>query len=125
LSSLSSNETLPLLLLLNIEAITTDTHMAQSKIVQADVVAHEASREDNAEKGVQPPLQYVRSASDGPLSPEAEVLGTTVDEKEDIEASTAEPAAVLASEDYSVFTVPQKRAIVLAGSFLGLFSPVR
>ena len=31
---------------------------------------------------------------------------------------------VIAGEDYSVFTVPQKRAIIVAGSFLAWFSPV-
>jgi hypothetical protein len=31
---------------------------------------------------------------------------------------------VLAGEDYSAFTVPQKRAIIVAGSFLAWFSPV-
>lgn len=30
----------------------------------------------------------------------------------------------IAGEDYSVFTVPQKRAIIVAGSFLAWFSPV-
>ena len=47
---------------------------------------------------------------------------------EDVEASAEQPSQhddVLAKEDYSVFTVPQKRAIVLAGSFIGWFSPVR
>ena len=33
-------------------------------------------------------------------------------------------ANVLAGEDYSVFTVPQKRSIIVAGSFLAWFSPV-
>ena len=31
---------------------------------------------------------------------------------------------IVATEDYSVFTVPQKRAIVLAGSYLSWFSPM-
>ena len=31
---------------------------------------------------------------------------------------------LVAKEDYSVFTVPQKRAIVVAGSFIGWFSPM-
>ena len=31
---------------------------------------------------------------------------------------------VLGDEDYSAFTVPQKRAIIIAGSFLAWFSPV-
>ena len=31
---------------------------------------------------------------------------------------------IVASEDYSVFTVGQKRSIILAGSFVGWFSPV-
>lgn len=33
-------------------------------------------------------------------------------------------ANVIAGEDYSVFTVPQKRSIIVAGSFLAWFSPV-
>lgn len=99
--------------------------MAQPKIVQADVVTHETSSEVPAERGVQQPSQHAGSASDRRPDPAPEVLGTMVDEKEDVESSKAVPAAVLASEDYSVFTVPQKRAIVLAGSFLGLLSPVR
>jgi hypothetical protein len=44
---------------------------------------------------------------------------------------TAEPAAeqpdhsnVVAAEDYSIFTVPQKRAIIVTGSFAALFSPM-
>jgi hypothetical protein len=46
-------------------------------------------------------------------------------------ATSAEPAiekvdhsTVLASEDYSVFTVGQKRAIIFAGSFAAWFSPM-
>lgn len=30
----------------------------------------------------------------------------------------------IAGEDYSVFTTPQKRSIIVAGSFLAWFSPV-
>ena len=48
--------------------------------------------------------------------------------EKDIEASN-DPASqrpdIVASEDYSVFTVGQKRSIVLAGSFIAWFSPVR
>lgn len=33
-------------------------------------------------------------------------------------------ADMVANEDYSVFTVGQKRAIVLAGSYIAWFSPV-
>lgn len=48
------------------------------------------------------------------------------DEKED-DAPTEPPAQQanpVASEDYSVFTVNQKRSIILAGSFIGWFSPM-
>ena len=34
------------------------------------------------------------------------------------------PSDVLAEKDYSIFTVPQKKTIILAGSFIGWFSPV-
>lgn len=47
--------------------------------------------------------------------------------EKDVEAtveSSTEGADVVAKEDYSVFTVPQKRAIVFAGSFIAWFSPM-
>ena len=47
--------------------------------------------------------------------------------EEDIEPATEPPTErqdLVASEDFSVFTVPQKRAIILAGSFIGWFSPM-
>ena len=49
----------------------------------------------------------------------------SVNEKRAVE--TREPADrgdVLATEDYSVFTVPQKRAIIFAASFISLLSPM-
>lgn len=36
----------------------------------------------------------------------------------------AQHSNAIAGEDYSVFTVAQKRAIIVAGSFLAWFSPV-
>lgn len=49
------------------------------------------------------------------------------DDEKDVEA--AQPAETehgdaIAGEDYSVFTVNQKRSIIVAGSFLAWFSPV-
>ena len=47
--------------------------------------------------------------------------------EKDIEVSDQpdlQTTGILAKEDYSIFTVPQKRAIILAGSFIGWFSPV-
>jgi len=44
-------------------------------------------------------------------------------EEKDAEKA-ADPSGLVASEDFSVFTVPQKRAIVLAGSFISWFSPM-
>ena len=67
---------------------------------------------DHEEHGVTP--------SQEPLH-QREVL----DEK-DIDASGEKPVQLdlVAKEDYSVYTVPQKRAIVLAGSFISWFSPM-
>ena len=45
----------------------------------------------------------------------------------DVEASRQLPtdhSNAVASEDFSVFTIPQKRAIIVAGSFIGWFSPM-
>lgn len=61
--------------------------------------------------------------------------GATLNENHDKNtnpsATTGEPATeqvdhsnVLAKEDYSVFTVGQKRAIIFAGSFAAWFSPM-
>lgn len=49
------------------------------------------------------------------------------DQEKDADLSDQRPGnvpALVASEDYSVFTVPQKRAIILAGSFIAWFSPM-
>ena len=56
-----------------------------------------------------------------------------IDENEGAEDTDAEKAVeapsqhhdVLAKEAYSVYTNGQKKALIVAGSFLGLFSPVR
>ncbi|KAF2487046.1 major facilitator superfamily domain-containing protein [Neohortaea acidophila] len=46
-------------------------------------------------------------------------------EKKDVEAQVSPAAhAALATEDFSIFTVPQKRAIIVAGSFISWFSPM-
>ena len=48
-------------------------------------------------------------------------------EEKDLEAvdqPSNDDAHLVASEDYSVFTVGQKRSIILAGSFIGWFSPM-
>ena len=37
---------------------------------------------------------------------------------------TSERPNIVANEDYSLFTIPQRRAIILAGSFIGWFSPM-
>lgn len=47
--------------------------------------------------------------------------------EKDVEATVEPPVesnGLVASEDYSVFTIPQKRAIILAGSFISWFSPM-
>lgn len=52
---------------------------------------------------------------------------TGAHDDKDVEAQQEEQPqyrTTLASEDYSAFTVPQKRAIIVAGSFLAWFSPV-
>ena len=62
----------------------------------------------------------------------AEDAQTHIDHGKDaIPSSTDEPAAeqvdhshLVANEDYSVFTVGQKRAIIFAGSFAAWFSPM-
>jgi hypothetical protein len=81
------------------------------------------------------------SEEDGPISQHAEDqdlekgLSTRlgIDETNEEQAksdaneqdvSTPPHANVIAGEDYSVFTVPQKRSIIVAGSFLAWFSPV-
>ena len=49
------------------------------------------------------------------------------DPDKEIEATTEQPVEAdsrIEKEDYSVFTVPQKRAIILSGSFISWFSPV-
>jgi hypothetical protein len=43
---------------------------------------------------------------------------------EDIESKAAETQGPLAKENYSVFTTGQIKGIVVAGSFIGWFSPV-
>jgi hypothetical protein len=53
---------------------------------------------------------------------------TAPTEEEDVETNaevSTNHRNAIAKEDFSVFTVPQIKAIVIAGSFLGLFSPVR
>lgn len=50
-----------------------------------------------------------------------------VNAEHDVEANAQSGdryADAMAKEDYSVFTVPQKRAIILAGSFIAWFSPM-
>lgn len=52
---------------------------------------------------------------------------TTPSQEKDVEPTLLEKNAhtdVIAKEDFSVFTMGQKKAIIVAGSFLGLFSPV-
>lgn len=64
----------------------------------------------------------------GPRKDATDVNDDNQDEtqsKQDVEAGPADQRAdVLAKENYSVFTVPQKRAIILVGSFVGWFSPM-
>jgi multidrug resistance protein len=74
--------------------------------------------------------------SQGPYEPSTDVTLHANPEKDhsrdvDRPAASGEPAVekvdhsnVLASEDYSVFTVGQKRAIIFAGSFAAWFSPM-
>lgn len=47
--------------------------------------------------------------------------------EKDVEGTAKRPgdgSDLVAKEDYSVFTVPQKRAIILAGSYISWFSPM-
>lgn len=66
--------------------------------------------EDNSPR----PLE--ENAESNELSNEKDVEAT---ERTHIQAND-----LVAKEDYSVFTVPQKRAIILAGSFISWFSPM-
>lgn len=65
------------------------------------------------------------SARDAPASTEKKCSGNEHANKAD-EPPVESPhkANLVATEEYSVFTVPQKRAIVLAGSYLSWFSPM-
>lgn len=57
----------------------------------------------------------------------AQTVPSDANEEENICASTEPPRKIppaVSIEDYSVFTVPQKRAIVLSGSLIGWLSPM-
>lgn len=94
--------------------------MAQIPTAGGDVTALSASSNTTHEQhnGNSPQKDDFETE---PSAIEKETELTDTAEDKDVEAAAP---ALLASENYSVFTVPQKRAIVVAGSFLGLFSPV-
>lgn len=87
-----------------------------------DASAWGPSREDGHAKATS------KTSDEGELrASEKKLKSGEIPNEKDVESAVGSSPTqddLVAKEDYSVFTVPQKRAIVLAGSFIGWFSPM-
>ena len=101
--------------------------MAADKNIETQ--QRDTSKEDESEDGG-PDVEHVTDKDrEKDLSTEFDdtIEPTDAPKDKDVEAQQGvdpQHPNVMAGEDYSAFTVPQKRAIIVAGSFLAWFSPV-
>ena len=97
--------------------------MEKSEPRQQDIPKEDESEDDApiSQQTVDQDPEKGRSAQLDIEKADEERATSDVEEQDD---PTPPHANVIAGEDYSVFTVPQKRSIIVAGSFLAWFSPV-